>query len=510
MFAIFFLIRDIPPHSTKPASSFNQTSLLLIQSGQSSLRRVTERSLQKHEQVVYSANLAFPVFPVRRPFFGDPSSQKYPGGLETVVKKQPFFRMRLKLVCSLRSVPACFPTPCVASQSQILIPDVKGHQTMTPISAKQDDEMRAWLGWTWTGPWSRHASKTICTLTRIHFSLLCLLARCANKNFIAWGSLSSMKLTCNFLGHKRLGIDFVVPKKCAQTRWNAIFCKERWHHNPTTPPQKHKMVPRFSVGWLAKIWTYSRHLSPNRPSAYFNCTELHANLWVLRGLFVFLHRTNAKPPHTQFHYHFVTQLRDSAAIASCANSCSKLTRTDRLIFSSRSHNPGHLRGKLGHPCLALSVIHSVAWSVQWWRGLNILQPQPGLIQYFASKTTTPSKGFLLVEGFHHPVLNFRGGSQFSSLGAGRSFLHSIPLLYWRPAWPTIGDPALWEFPLPAAVGTRRMWSRCFFQWQPGCGDDRGFLLEVVISLQWLSWLRRVAHVLAQDSADIWNFLQTAE
>ena len=128
------------------------------------------------------------------------------------------------------------------------------------------------------------------------------------------------------------------------------------------------MVPRFSVGWLAKIWTYSCHLSPNRPSADFNCTELHANLWVLRGLFVFLHRTNAKPPHTQFHYHFVTQLRDSAAIASCANSCSKLTRTDRLIFSSQSHNPGHLRGKLGHPCLALSVTHSVAWSVQWWRG----------------------------------------------------------------------------------------------------------------------------------------------
>lgn len=63
----------------------------------------------------------------------------------------------------------------------------------------------------------------------------------------------------------------------------------------------------------------------------------------------YIHRTKAKPPHTQFHYHFLTQLRDCGAIAPCANSCSKLTRTDRLIFFSRSHNPGHMRGKLGHP-----------------------------------------------------------------------------------------------------------------------------------------------------------------
>ena len=37
---------------------------------------------------------------------------------------------------------------CVASQ--ILILDVKNHGTKMPsISAKQDDEMRTWLGWTW-------------------------------------------------------------------------------------------------------------------------------------------------------------------------------------------------------------------------------------------------------------------------------------------------------------------------------------------------------------------------
>ena len=80
---------------------------------------------------------------------------------------------------------------------------------------------------------------------------------------------------------------------------------------------------------------------------------------------------------------------------------SKLPRTDRLFFASRSHNPGHLKGKL---------MHSVTRSVQWC--LNILQPKLGLIQDFASKTTTPSEGFLLVEGFHHPVLNLRGGSRF--------------------------------------------------------------------------------------------------
>ena len=39
----------------------------------------------------------------------------------------------------------------------------------------------------------------------------------------------------------------------------------------------------------------------------------------------------------------------------------------------------------------------------------------------------------------------------------------------------------------------------------GC-EDAGFFLEAVISLQWLSWLWRVAPVLAQHAADMLKFL----